>query len=222
LSPLAAALGQRAARVLPPVVTKRPQRVPAGEPDRVILGADLAVAVLVDQELVAAEPVVPGSLAGVDERRWAHICPVQIRGALEERERIGALARFGLELVRKVRGVHQAQARRDLEAAGAADDHQALDAGSTQTIGHGARHVMQRVIDTAGRDGAYDGVRAGDRGGHGGWVGDVSAGGAAHADDLVAALLELGRDPTADHACGSDDDDLHVFSWDDLTEAYGR
>jgi hypothetical protein len=175
------------------------------DPDRVILGADLAIAALVDQKLVSAEAVTPSSLAGVDERGWAYVCPVEIRDALKERERIGALGGFGLELVRKVRGVQEPDARRDLEAGGAADDHEAPDAGSTQTVGQGASHVLQRVIDAAGRDGAYDRVRAGGRGGHGGWVGDVSAGSAARADDLVAALLELGRDPTADHACGSED-----------------
>ena len=45
------------------------------------------------------------ALAGVDERRWAYVSPVQIRRVPEERERIGALAGFRFELVRKVWGV---------------------------------------------------------------------------------------------------------------------
>jgi hypothetical protein len=148
----------------------------------------------------------------MDERGWTHVCPVEIRDALKERERIGALGGFGLVLVRKVRGVQKPQARRDLEAGGTADDDEAPDAGPTQTIDHGASHVTESVIHTAGRDRGYNGVRTGDRGGHGGWVGDVTAGRSARADDLVPSPLELGRDPTADHACRSEDEDLHVFS----------
>ena len=49
-----------------------------GDRDRVVLGADLAVAVVVDEKLIAADAVAAGALAGMDEGRRADEGPVQV------------------------------------------------------------------------------------------------------------------------------------------------
>ena len=72
-----------------------------GDRDRVILGADLAVAVVVDEKAIAAEPVVTGSLAGMNEGRGANEGPVQVLDAAVVVEGRGLGERFRLPLLRK-------------------------------------------------------------------------------------------------------------------------
>jgi hypothetical protein len=74
--------------------------------DRVILGADLAVAVVVDEKAITAEPVVTGSLAGMNEGRGANEGPVQVLDAAVVVEGRGLGERFRLPLLRKAGGVH--------------------------------------------------------------------------------------------------------------------
>jgi len=76
-----------------------------GDRDRVVLGADLAVAVVVDEKLIAAEPVATGALAGMDEGRRADEGPVQVLDAAVVVEGLGVGDRFRLPLFGKVGGV---------------------------------------------------------------------------------------------------------------------
>ena len=76
-----------------------------GDRDRVVLGADLAVAVVVDEKLIAAEPVATGALAGMDVGRRADECTVQVLDAAVVVESLGLGDRFRLPVVGKVGSV---------------------------------------------------------------------------------------------------------------------
>src|SRR5947209_1199564 len=110
-----------------------------GDRDREVLGADLAGAVLVDEQLVAAELVAALALARVDVGGWADERPVDVVGRAVHVQRLGSLQCLRLPLLMEVGRVEQTYTRRDLEAPGPADHDEAPRTRSAETVDQRAR-----------------------------------------------------------------------------------
>src|SRR5260370_36246371 len=106
-----------------------------GERDRESGDADPALADAISQQLVPADPELPGPLPRADHLGRADIGPVQIRDAavhLVQCPGVGQGRRPRHR--REVGSVHQALAWRDLKAAGPADHDEAAHPGPAQPL----------------------------------------------------------------------------------------
>jgi hypothetical protein len=176
-------------------------------------------------------PVLPGAVAGADDRGGAHVRPGQVAAGVGPVHGEGVALAEGVAAVLGREGVrvHELDAGRREEAARPAHDHEARDARGaragperTRRLGEqGHRRGPGRRALVA--HGADDGVRAGGDGGdlggvrhvgrrHGGQpVGSGPARRVAHdADDRVAARDPLLGDAPPDVPARAEEHDAHV------------
>ena len=99
--------------------------------DRQVGDRDPGRLVAVHQQLIAAYAVGAGPLARRKQRGRAQECPVQCRVAAQRGERVAGGLRAGHDVhgnvAGEIRRIDQLHARRDEQAAGAADDQEPLD-----------------------------------------------------------------------------------------------
>src|SRR6476619_883482 len=92
--------------------------------DRIILVADMALALGIGEQIVLAEPESAGPLARAEEDRWREEGPVEVPLLLDAGERLAGRLGLDLDEVGETFRVDQLQAGRHVERGGAADDQQ--------------------------------------------------------------------------------------------------
>src|SRR6266550_1419587 len=120
-----------------------------GHGDRIVFERN-AAALVVAQELIAAEPEFAGALARHKHRRRRQEGPVELGFLAQQVEERTTGRSLGLVDRRELRGIDQLHAGRDLEAAGAADHKIAADAGCLYRRDQLARIARREVHRTDG------------------------------------------------------------------------
>ena len=108
---------------------------------------------LVDEQLVASNPVDTGTRAGLQHRARTDVGPLHRPVvSLVDRQRVGLGQRLGLPLVVEVGRVHQPLPRGHEQAAGAAGHHQAIDADAlpARSAAHARRPLRASPAVRAG------------------------------------------------------------------------
>jgi hypothetical protein len=134
---------------------------------------------------------------------------------------------IGRDVVGKVGRIDQLHAGRDEQAAGAADDEQALDAACFHAAFDGSAAVQELVVQVGGGpawiEGRDDGVRAAYAGRHAASVERIGNDGryacrqdfgriAHQGGDGMAALQQFGQDGSADKSGGANQGNVHGAS----------
>src|SRR6202453_434944 len=113
---------------------------------RIVACRNAALALRIGQELVTANTIFPGPVAGAEHRRGTDKRPVQVRLIAKEIKELRGLLRTSLPLGRKIRLINEPFSGLYLEAPSTSDNNEALHAGMLYGGNNRTRSVSGLIL----------------------------------------------------------------------------